>query len=126
MGDLLRDGLSWLEAQRRTHLCRPVLYRRGESTVEVDATVGATKYETDESYGLVVEGEVRDYLIAREELIFGGEEVLPEEGDRIEEDIGGTTHLFEVQTFGTDGCYRFTDPGRRTLRVHTRYIEARP
>ena len=125
MNDLLREGLSWLETQRREHMSRPILYRRGDSAVEVAATVGATRYETNGSYGVIVEGEVRDYLIAWEELVFGGAETLPEEGDRIEEDIGGTTHVFEVQDFGTDGCYRFTGPGRQALRVHTRYIEAR-
>ena len=125
MGDFLRDGLSWLEDQRRTHLCRPVLYRRGESTVEVDATVGATRFETDASYGAVMEGEVRDYIIAREDLVLGGEETLPAEGDRIEEGIAGTIVIFQVQVLGPDGCYRFSGPGRRAVRVHTRHIEER-
>jgi hypothetical protein len=31
MGDLLRDGLNWLEQQRMAHMTSPVIYRRAGS-----------------------------------------------------------------------------------------------
>ena len=48
MTDLLENGLDWLEEQRKAHMTKTVTYRRGASTVEVAATVGATRFEVDD------------------------------------------------------------------------------
>jgi len=123
MGDVLQDGLDWLEEQRREHLSRAVTYRRGASSGDVPATVGATRFEVDDGYGLVIEQEMRDYLIATTDLMLSGEQTLPERGDEILEERDGVTYVYEVMELGAEQHYRFCDPAGKTLRIHTKHVE---
>ena len=123
MSDLLQEGLDWLEEQRREHLSRSVTYRRGSSTVDVLATAGATRFEVDDGYGLVIEQEMRDYLIATADLVLDGEQTLPERGDEILEERDGVTYVYEVMELGAEQHYRFCDPAGKTLRIHTKHVE---
>jgi len=123
MGDLLQDGLDWLEEQRKEHLTRAVTYRRGASSVQVAAMVGATRFEVDDGYGLVVEQEMRDYIIAAADLVLDGEQMLPERGDEILEERDGVTYVYEVMELGAQQHYRFCDPAGKTLRIHTKHVE---
>jgi len=126
--DLLRDGLGWLEGQRKAHLSSMVTYRRGAFSVEVLATVGATRFEADDGYGIVVEREIRDYLIASADLVLDGEGTLPQRGDEVVEVRGGAAHVYEVMDLGPEKHYRFSDPDGGTLRIHTKLVgtEAAP
>jgi len=123
VSDLLQEGLDWLEGQRREHLSRTVTYRRGSSTVELPATVGATRFEVDDGYGLVIEQEMRDYLIATADLVLGGEQTLPRLGDEILEERDGVTYVYEVMELGAEQHYRTCDPAGKTLRIHTKHVE---
>jgi len=122
MSDLLQDGLDWLEEQRKAHLSRTVTYRRGADSVELLATVGATRYEVDDGYGVVVEQEMRDYIVAAADLVLGGQRTLPERGDEIVEIRDGQAYVYEVQDLGAERHYALCDPSGRTLRIHTRQI----
>ena len=122
MSDLLQEGLDWLEEQRKAHLSRTVTYRRGAAPVEVLATVGATRFEADDGYGIVVEQEMRDYLIAAEDLVLGGEQVLPEPGDDVLDERAGVTRVYEVAPLGGEQHYRSCDPAQRTLRIHVKHV----
>jgi len=121
--DLLQQGLEWLEEQRREHLSRAVTYRRGSSTAQVLATVGATRFEVEDGYGLVIEQEMRDYLIAAADLVLGGEQTLPRLGDEILEERDGVTYVYEVMELGAEQHYRFCDPAGKTLRIHTKHVD---
>ena len=123
MTDMLQDGLDWLEAQRKAHLSRAVTYRRRNAAVEVRATPAATSYEADDGYGIVLETQARDYLVAAEDLVLEGERTLPERGDRIEEVQVDGTHVFAVTDLGRERHYRFCDPAGKTLRIHTKHVE---
>jgi len=123
VSDLLQEGLDWLEGQRREHLSRTVTYRRGSSAVELPATVGATRFEVDDGYGLVIEQEMRDYLIATADLVLGGEQTLPRLGDEILEERDGVTYVYEVMELGAEQHYRTCDPAGKTLRIHTKHVE---
>jgi len=122
VADLLQQGLGWLEEQRRAHLSRTVTYRRGSSTVDVLATVGATRFEADDGSGMVVEMESRDYLIAAVDLVFDGQQVLPERGDQVLETRDGVTHVYEVMDLGPEKHFVTCDPNGRTLRIHTKFV----
>ena len=122
MHDMLQRGLDWLEGRRREHLSRPVTYRRGPDAVEVPATVAATRFEVDDGTGMVLEAEVRDYLIAAADLVLSGERTLPERGDEIVETRAGEAFVYEVMDLGPERHYRFSDPDRTTLRIHTRHV----
>ena len=120
MRDLIQEGADWLEGQRKAFLSRTVTYARGEDTVEVAATVGRTQFESSDEYGITLQGQVRDYILAAADLLLNDETVLPHRGDTISETIGGVLYTFEVMDLGGEQCYQFCDPSGRTLRVHTK------
>ena len=126
MTDLLQQGLDWLEGQRKAHLSRTVTYRRGAASVEVPATVGATRFESDDGSGMVVEMESRDYLIASADLVLDGQQVQPERGDQVLETRDGATHVYEVMDLGPEKHFVTCDPDGRTLRVHTKHVGTEP
>jgi hypothetical protein len=122
MSDLLAQGSAWLESQRKQFATRPATYRRGVLTVVVLATIGRTEFEQDDGYGVIVQSQSRDYLIDAEDLILGGEQTMPARGDWIEETAGGTTYRYEVLPIGNQQHWRYSDPYRQTLRIHTKQV----
>jgi len=123
VNDLLRQGQAWLAEQLSVHASRPVVYRRGELGVELSAVIGRSTYQQDNGEGLVTRSQVRDYLIDTQSLmlsIIGG---LPKRGDRIIEIDGEQTFVFEVMSLGGDPPWRFSDPFRLKLRIHTKQID---
>ena len=128
MGDLLDRGAAFLDAQRHQHLSRPVLYRvggRGTDEKEVQATIGKTEFEQADDAGLIHRVESRDFLVRTEDLDLGAGPILPRAGDQVRETVGvGGTNVFvyEVNAPGGQPPFRYSDPYRRTLRIHTKYI----
>jgi hypothetical protein len=114
VGDLLRQGSQWLEQQRTAHCSSPVTYRRGETEATLDATLGRTEYEVQDDYGLVVAAHVTDFLVQAEGFPFAE----PQPGDRIVAD--GV--VYEVMSLGNQGHWRWSDPYRTTMRIHTKDI----
>ncbi len=115
MGDLLRQGSQWLEQQRTAHCSSPVTYRRDQDSHEVVATFGRTEYEVEDDYGLRVGAQVIDFLISAEAFPF--EE--PETGDQIIAD--GV--VYEVMSLAGQGHWRWSDPYRTTMRIHTKEVD---
>lgn len=126
MPDLLNKASAWLNDQRHAHLTRTIAYQRGEATVELQATVGQTVFRLEDGYGQVTRTVSRDYLIRAEDLELDGEQTLPERGDVIRETGSGTTYVHEVMARGGASAgepdWRYSDPQRTTLRIHTRQI----
>lgn len=119
MADLLGRASDWLEYQRTRHVTRLVTYQRGSELLTLAATIGKTVFDLDDGSGAVVREESRDYLILAADLTLG----LPERGDRISEQQNGQTFVYEVVGPGHEPCWRYSDPNRRTVRVHTKQIE---
>lgn len=116
MGDLLRDGLTWLEQQRTAHMTSPVTYsssRAGQADVIVQATFGKTNYEVADDYGATIQTHVIDFLILAEQLGFE-----PQAGD----DIIADGQYYEVMNLSGEGCWRWSDPYRATYRIHTKEV----
>jgi len=122
--DLLQVGSDWLGTMRKAHLSRTVVYQRGDDSVEVLATVGRTVFETADAYGVVEHSESRDFLVAAADLVLDGTVTLPQRGDKILETQDGKTFVYEVMAPGREPHYRFSDAYRRTLRIHTKQVEA--
>ena len=122
MGDLLRQGTQWLEQQRAAHCSSPVTYRRpstgsGEATEAViNATFGRTQYEVEDARGLRVGAEVIDFLVSAE--VFAPTFGEPEPGDQIVAD--GV--VYEVMDLAGQGHWRWSDPYRTTMRIHTKEV----
>ena len=122
MGDLLAQGSAWLEAQRTAHMTRTVSYQRSTESVAVAATVGKTVFQVDKGYGIVEQMEARDYLVLADDLVLGGQPVLPKAGDRVREVEGSKAFVYEVMAPGNEPCWRYSDPYRQTLRIHTKLV----
>ncbi len=123
MADLLRQGAAWLDCQRHTHLTQTVRYQRGADSVELSATIGRTEFEQADEYGVLHRIEARDYIIRAADLVLGGETVLPKAGDQIHETEGAVTHVYEVMAPGGEPPWRYSDPYRVALRVHTKHVK---
>lgn len=114
MGDLLAQGAAWLEQQRTKHLATTVTYVRGAQSAAVLATLGRTKYQTDDGTAVRVEFTDRDFLILAADLVLDGQPTEPERGDLIREG----SREFEVLD------WRYSDPYRQTLRITTKHTGA--
>lgn len=123
MTDILQQGSNWLEGMRETHATRPVVYVRGTDSVEVSGTVGRTVFRIDKGYGVMERVEARDYLVLGSALALNGQTILPNAGDRIREEADGKTFVYEVMAPGGEPCWRWSDPYRQTLRIHTKQID---
>jgi hypothetical protein len=122
--DLLERGAAWLEEQRRAHMTRTVTYQRGQQSVEVAATVGKTVFRVDNGYGLLERHETRDYLVSANDLVLDGQTVLPKAGDRVIEAEAKMIFTYEVMAPGNEPVWRYSDPYRKTLRIHTKLVHA--
>ena len=120
--DLLERGATWLDEQRHAHLTRTVTYERGADSVQLRATIGRTVFEQTDEYGIVHRIESRDFLVRSADLVLAGQPTLPQAGDRIREADGGVTHVYEVMAPGTEPPWRYSDPYRRVLRIHTKHV----
>ena len=125
MGDLLDRGAAFLDAQRHQHLSRPVLYRvggRGTDEKEVQATIGKTEFEQADDAGLIHRVESRDFLVRTGDLDLGAGPILPRAGDQVRETVGLSVFVYEVNAPGGQPPFRYSDPSRRVLRIHTKHI----
>ncbi len=120
MSDLLRQGSQWLGQMQLQHCSSPVTYRRDQESHEVDATFGRTEYEVEDEYGLRVGAQVTDFLIPAE--VFPFDE--PEAGDQIVAPSTGSGQatVFEVMNLAGQGHWRWSDPHRQTMRIHTKEV----
>ncbi len=122
MADMLEQASNWLEDQRTEHASRTVTYQRGASSVALVASIGRTICDVDNGFGVVERTESRDFLVLAVDLLLAGVPVLPERGDRVRETQGTTTYVYEVMAPGKEPHYRYSDPYRKTLRIHTKHI----
>ena len=122
MADLLETASSWLDGQRKKYLAKAVVYCRGQAEAEVLATVGRTTFAVESSTGVVERFESRDFIITAADLVLSGAAVTPERGDRIRETAGGETLVYEVVGPGQEPCWRWSDPYRLAVRVHTKQV----
>ena len=122
MGDLLDRGAAFLDAQRHQHFSRPVRYRRGTDEKEVQATIGKTEFEQADDAGLIHRVESRDFLVRTGNLDLGAGPILPRPGDQVRETVGTAVFVYEVNAPGGQPPFRYSDPYRRVLRIHTKHI----
>ncbi|NUQ51365.1 MAG: hypothetical protein HUU19_01555 [Phycisphaerales bacterium] len=122
MGDLLEQGSAFLEDQRHRHMSRTVVYLRGTEAKEVQATVGKTVFEQADEAGLIHRTESRDFLVRTVDLDLGSGPILPRAGDQVRETVGTSVFVYEVNAPGGQPPFRYSDPYRMALRIHTKHI----
>jgi len=118
--NLLTTGSDWLADTLKDHAGTAVTYYRGALSVDLTATVGQSERDVEGADGVLITAESHDFLILTADLILGGQQVEPAPGDLIRETAGGTTYVWEVLPIGGVPCWRYSDPDRKAIRIHTK------
>lgn len=122
MANLLAQGMAFLHAQRDEHMSSEVLFVRGAEEVAINATIGQTVFEETDRYGVVQRERSRDFIVLAADLVIDSQVVTPEKGDMIKETTGATVRTFEVMPFGDNPLWRWSDPHRTAVRIHTKHV----
>lgn len=126
MADLLKRGAEWLARQLRDHAGQEVHYRRGSSVLQTWATVGRTEFQVDDGQGSTrIEHSDRDFLLLAGEFFLNGRLAEPRPGDRVEEFSSEGHFIYEVMAPAGLPVWRYDDPYRQMIRVHTKLVEQR-
>ena len=104
-------------------MSRPVVYCRGDDSVEIAATLGGTDFEVANDAGAVVQARSTDFIVPADALVLGGVKIAPQVGDRIRVPAGAKVLVFEVLDMDGTGHFRPADPYRRTWRIHTKQVD---
>lgn len=123
MSDLLQTGAAWLATRKRQFASHEVTYIRSGSSLTILAEVGRTSVPQQVDDGGILEFRSRDYLLAAADLVFGGQQVEPQEGDLITEEINEKTCTFQVIPLDGGGCFELVDGFGYRFRVHTKMME---
>lgn len=98
-----------------------IIYERpslGQSVVISKAVPGRSQHDIQQD-GMVIESvRSRDWLILASRLVLGGQETLPEKGDRIVEG----SRILAILAMGSEAQWKYTDQSELILRIHTRAI----
>lgn len=122
MPDLLQSASDWLTSTLKAHASQPVTFRRGTSSVGLQATLGSTEWTTDTLEGISETWESRDFLITAADLRLNGQPVEPAQGDKVDQVIGSTTFTYEVLSQPGVPPFAYSDPGRGGMRIHTKLV----
>ena len=122
MANLLDTAATWLRGKLQSHAATAIVYKRGAAEVELTATVSSTVFRySDPNSGAVIRTVSRDFLIAVEDLVLGGEAVTPLRNDVIEEtDDEGTLYSYTLLPINDEPFWKWLDKSRRIYRVHTK------
>ena len=100
-----------------------VTVSRGSATIEdVPATLGTSEFTTLAADGSVVTIRSRDVLILAELYDFTDGQVEPERGDQITLTEADGDHVYELLDLPGVPSWRWSDPHRVSLRLHTKEI----
>jgi hypothetical protein len=119
MGNLLQTGAAWLAGVHKLYAGQAVTYSRGAASVAWTATLGKTEFQRINSAGVVTTFTSRDFLGLAADLILDGQPATPRAGDRITED----GEVYEVMDLGGEQPWRWSDPYKVRLRIHTKRVD---
>ena len=120
MADRLTSAMERLQARMLSHASRQVTYRRGEQSVGLRATLGRSDPTIDNGAGFPLGIAAADFIVTPSDLVIGGNPVEPAAGDRITDQDG---RVFEVLEVPGGMPWRFTDPERTAMRIHTKQVQ---
>lgn len=126
MADLLQAGLLWLSDIQQAHQARTVYYERtGAGVCQLLATPGPRPRPREP---LALEGGSATawtgtiWTFPAASLVLGGAPVLPARGDRIRDEVDGTTWTYEVLAEPGEEPYYWADTACKVLRVRTKLL----
>ena len=125
--DIFREAQTQLFDDLQAFAASEVAYRRGAESFTPLATKGVTGAERHDGDGMIINDEIRDWLINRDQMVLNGVAVEPEEGDEIvETDPQGVTNVWKVLPLVSDRCWRWSGPHNLRFRIHVKLIYSDP
>lgn len=115
---LLNDGSTWLSGVFSDNEATSITYTRGVHSISLTATRGVTEIPMVDANGLATTFQAADYLIEAEDLDFGEGSVEPQPDDAITDG----SRVYRVLRIPGANCFRYSDPDRVTLRIHTKLL----
>ena len=123
MANGLRTAAAWLASMRQQHASDQVTYRRGAEAVALLASPAPITYEIEQAGGAVIQAQRWDWVVRREDMVFGGAATDPAEGDRIEQTVGSSKRIFELMPAGTEAHAEVLDPDASYWLVHSKLVD---
>jgi hypothetical protein len=102
----------------------PVLYRRGTSqAIAVHAVPVAQGIELMDATRAKIQGQRSDWIVNASDIIFGGVQSEPQEGDQIEVlDEDHKTRTYEAAPVNSKECFEHVLGSRAAYVIHTNLI----
>lgn len=119
MADMLASGTAWLTDQLKASAGMTVAYVRGGNTATMTATIGRSVFEAANASGVIEQWESRDYIVKTDELPYGE----PRRGDRIYEQFGTVSNVYEVVTPRGVPLFGYGDAFQTCVRIHTKRVD---
>ena len=110
---MLKNGLNWLADIQKEKMSEDVLYASKGNARHVKAVVCNTEVEVDGD-------DAQSFTANYADFIFHSEDIAgtPEPGDR----ITYAGKIYEIRKDSISGGWRYADPYRNRIRVHTQII----
>jgi len=121
MTNLLHTAAQWLSDTLAASVSEAMTYTREGLGIPIAATVGSSQFEAETSLGVIETFRSQDVLVPAASLVLAGALITPQAGDRITD---GQGQVFEVTAPGGMTPWRYADPHRIAIRIHTKRIEA--
>lgn len=104
---------------------RKIIYQQGNLRIDLYAVFDAVSEEAEEVLKVSLNRTVMEISILKEELTAGGNEVLPQPGDRIEEaGQDGSSIFWEVIAGPNHRAWNFSEAGRNIMAIYAQRIES--
>lgn len=122
--DLLQRGSRMIERVRTDALSHDVLYVRisGGQAITMPATVDTINTDLLAEDQISIADRMRDFLLAKSDLIQESDSFTPAPGDLIRETIDGVQVAYELVALDAEPCWSFDDQLNLRIRVHTRRV----
>lgn len=124
--NLMQRGMNMLATQMPAAAGGTINYCRNTDSVSLTATFGRSEFSVEDTNGVRVEYSDRDFIVAAASLILSDAVITPQRGDVIDirnATTGEVLHAYEVLAPGNMQPYRYCDPERTLLRIHTKSVK---
>lgn len=126
MTNLMQRAAELLSASLAANCSEAVVAIRGTEHCDLSAAFGQTQFQVDDASGGLLLWESHDFIVPSSTYEFGGEVCAPQRGDIIEKSLGEQTLRYEVLGPGKEQVFRYCDPHRTLLRIHSKLIGGGP
>ena len=100
-----------------------ITYARGDVNITLTAIPSDTEFVSATGDGYMETVEARDFVFPASDLTIGGQPVLPDRGDTITETVNGQQQTYPVTNAGSGRFFKYSDPFRKIIRVHTKWTK---